>query len=123
MSAATAHKMPVCAGTLSLHQKRDSETIMSMHRSLAASLWLLAAVGAYAVVAVCADAAQNGKVPPWILVVLFWGAALVSVMIHHLSRYLADHLAEVPDTLRRHGTKWSRAGRLQAGRLGRLLLS
>jgi hypothetical protein len=77
------------------------ETIMPMHRSLAVGLWMLAAVGAYAVVAAWADAAQSGKMPPWALVVLFWGVALVSAAIHHLSHYLADRLADVPDALRR----------------------
>jgi hypothetical protein len=81
--------------------KQDSETIMPMHRSLAVALWMLAAVGAYAAVATWADAAQSGKVPPWVLVVLFWSVALISAAIHYLSHYLADRLAVMPDTLER----------------------
>src|SRR5262245_22187686 len=79
-----------------------SETIMSLHRSLAAALWLLAAAGAYALAASWADDAQSGKVQPWVLVAVFWGAAAVSVAIHYLSRYLADQLAQAPVALRRH---------------------
>src|SRR5687767_975698 len=96
---------------------------MSMHRSLAAGLWLLAAAGAYAVGAAWADVARSGKLPPWTLIVLFWGAAMVSVAIHHLSRYLVAHLADVPDTLSRQAMRWSHAARLQARRFGRLLPS
>jgi hypothetical protein len=72
---------------------------MSMHRSLAAGLWLLAAAGACAVAASWADDAQTGKIHPWVLVVLFWGAAAVSVAIHHLSRFLAEQLAQAPEML------------------------
>jgi hypothetical protein len=78
---------------------------MSLHRSLAAGLWLVAAVGAYALAALWADDAQRGKVHPCALVALFWGVAAVSVAIHHLSRYLAEALAEGSDALRR---RWSR---------------
>jgi len=74
---------------------------MSMHRSLAAGLWLLAAAGAYAVAVSWADDAQTGKVHPWVLVVVFWGAAAVSVAIHHISHYLADQLEQAPDALKR----------------------
>jgi hypothetical protein len=78
---------------------------MSMHRSLAAALWLLAAAGAYAMAVSWADDAQSGKLQPWVLVVVFWAAAAVSVAIHHLSHYLADQLAPLPEAFghyRRH---------------------
>jgi hypothetical protein len=78
---------------------------MSMHRSLATALWLLAAVGVYAVAASLAGDAQTGKIHPWALVALFWGAALVSVAIHHLSRFLSDCLAEGADSLKRYGPR------------------
>jgi hypothetical protein len=78
---------------------------MSMHRSLAAALWLLAAVGAYELVASWAGDAQSGKIHPWALVALFWGVALVSVAIHHLSRFLSDSLAEGADALKRYGPR------------------
>lgn len=74
---------------------------MFMQRSLAAALWLVAAAGAYAVAVWCADDAQTGKLHPWVLVVVFWTAAAVSVAIHHLSRYLAGQLALTPEALRR----------------------
>lgn len=74
---------------------------MSLHRSLAAGLWLVAAAGAYAVAVSWADDAQTGKVHPWVLVVLFWSAAAVSVAIHHLSRFLAEQLAQAPEALAR----------------------
>lgn len=75
---------------------------MSMHRSLATGLWLVAAAGAYAVAAPWADDARSGKIAPWVLVVLFWGVALVSVAIHHLSHYLSDQLSRGTDALKRY---------------------
>ncbi|MBO0766156.1 MAG: hypothetical protein J2P50_16420 [Hyphomicrobiaceae bacterium] len=72
-----------------------------MRRSLAAALWLLAAAGAYAMVISWADDAQTGKLQPWVLIVVFWAAAAVSVAIHHLSRYLTGQLAQLPEALRR----------------------
>jgi hypothetical protein len=77
------------AAPISNNQARLSEKIMSVHHSLAAALWLLTAVGAYALVAHWADGAQSGKLQPWVLLIVFWGAALVSVAIHYLSQYLA----------------------------------
>jgi hypothetical protein len=73
---------------------------MSMHRSLTAALWLLAAAGAYAMAVSWADAAQTGKLQPWVLVVVFWAAAAVSVAIHRLSHYLADQPAQLPEAFR-----------------------
>ena len=70
---------------------------MSMHRSLAAALWLLAAAGGYAMALSWADAAQTGNLHPWVLIVVFWAAAAASAAIHHLSRYLADQLAQLPE--------------------------
>jgi hypothetical protein len=93
------------------------EKIMSMHRSLAAALWLLAAVGAYVLAASWAGDAQTGKIHPWALIALFWGAALVSVAIHHLSRFLSDWLAEAADVLTRYGARHKPALSLYAGRL------
>ena len=68
---------------------------MSIHRSLAAALWVLAAAAVFAIGASWAADAQDGKLTPWALVALFWGAALVSVLIHYL--------AQGPDMLRRGG--------------------
>jgi hypothetical protein len=76
---------------------------MSMHRSLAAALWLLAALGAYELAASWAGGAQTGKIHPWALVAVFWAVALVSVAIHHLSRFLSDRIAEGAEALRRYG--------------------
>jgi hypothetical protein len=90
---------------------------MSMHRSLAAALWLLAAVGAYVLAASWAGDAQTGKIHPWALIALFWGAALVSVAIHHLSRFLSDCLADAADVLTRYGARHKAALSLHAGRL------
>jgi len=69
---------------------------MTTHRNLAAALWLLAAAAALAIGASWAGDAQSGKMSPWAMVALFWGAALVSVLIHYLS-----HGAE--DALKRYG--------------------
>ena len=71
---------------------------MSMHHCLAALLWLVTAVGAYALAGTWADDAQTGKLHPWVLVIVFWAAAAVSAGIH----YLSHTLAQMPDTLRRY---------------------
>jgi hypothetical protein len=91
---------------------KNTETIMSMHRSLAAALWLLAAAGAYAVAASWADDAQTGKLQPWVLVVVFWAAAAVSAAIHHVSHYLAGQLAQAPEAFRRSGRHLAHARHL-----------
>jgi hypothetical protein len=96
----TCTRLPA-GGPARADNKKTPETIMSVHRSLAAALWLLAAAGAYAAAVSWAEDAQTGKLQPWVLVVVFWSAAAVSVAIHHLSRYLADHLAQAPGLLRR----------------------
>jgi hypothetical protein len=83
---------------------------MSMYRSPAAALWLLAAVGAYGAGAAWADDAQTGKLHPWVLIALFWGVALVSVAFHHLLL----HLAQASIALKRN---WLES----AGRRARLL--
>jgi hypothetical protein len=90
---------------------------MSMHRSLAAALWLLAALAAYVLAASWAGGAQTGKIQPWALVAVFWAVALVSVAIHHLSRFLSDWLAEAADALARYGARHKPALSLHAGRL------
>jgi hypothetical protein len=100
---------------------RTSEKIMSMQHSLAAALWLLTAVGAYILVASWADTAQSGKLHPWVLVIVFWGAAMVSVTIHHLSLYLSKCLAEGPDAFRRYRVHYARAARTIVGSVGSLL--
>jgi hypothetical protein len=89
---------------------KNPETIMSMHRSFTAALWLLAAAGAYAMAVSWADAAQTGRLQPWVLVVVFWAAAAVSVTIHRLSHYLADELAQLPQAFRhpRRGLGYAR---------------
>ena len=71
---------------------------MSVHHSLAAVLWLVTAVGAYALAASWADDAQAGKLHPWVLVIVFWAAAAVSAGIH----YLSHSLAQLPDAARRY---------------------
>jgi hypothetical protein len=71
---------------------------MSVHHSLAAVLWLVTAVGAYALAAFWADDAQAGKLHPWVLVIVFWAAAAVSAGIH----YLSHSLAQLPDTAKRY---------------------
>jgi hypothetical protein len=67
---------------------------MTTHRNLAAVLWLMAAAAAFAIGAMWAPDAQSGKLSPWALVAFFWGAALLSVLIHYLS--------QGPDALRRY---------------------
>ncbi len=84
---------------------------MPMHHSLAAALWLLAALGAYILVASWADDAQSGKLHPWVLLIVFWGAALASVAIHHLSLYLSKCLAQGSDAFRRYRAHYRRAAR------------
>lgn len=71
---------------------------MWMHRGFAALLWLLAAAAAFAISAVWVVDAQSGKMSAWALVPIFWGAALVAVLVHYLSlggdaltRYLHHH--------------------------------
>src|SRR5262245_6458739 len=76
---------------------------MTTHRSLAAALWLLAGAAAYAVCTAWAAEAQSGKVPPWALIALFWGAAGVSVAIHYLS--------QGPEVLRRYRLSLAPAAR------------
>ena len=94
---------------------------MSMHRSLVTALWLLAALGAYVLAASWAGDAQTGKIHPWALVALFWGVALVSVAIHHLSRFLSDCLAEGADALTRYGARHGPALTLHVRRLSGVL--
>jgi hypothetical protein len=67
---------------------------MTTHRNVAAVLWLLAAAATLAIGAIWAPGAQSGKLSPWTLVAFFWGAALLSVLIHYLSHG--------PDALRRY---------------------
>jgi hypothetical protein len=100
--------------------KQDSETIMSMQHSLAAVLWLLTAVGGYALVAAWADDAQSGKLHPWVLLIVFWAAALVSAAIHHLSLYLSQCLAQGPEAFRRYWIRHRPALSAYAGGLARL---
>ena len=71
---------------------------MSVHHCLAAVLWLVTAVGAYALAAFWADGAQAGKLHPWVLVIVFWAAAAVSAGIH----YLSHSLAQLPDAAKRY---------------------
>ena len=63
---------------------------MSFLRSPAAVVWLLAAVGAYSIGDAWADDAHADKLHPWVLLAVFWGAALLSVSIHYLLPYLAQ---------------------------------
>jgi len=79
---------------------------MTTHRNLAAALWLLAAAAAFAIGASWAGEAQSGKISPWALVAFFWGAALVSVLIHYLSRGAEDALKRY----RPHHKSAARAG-------------
>jgi hypothetical protein len=91
---------------------------MSMHHCLAAVLWLVTAVGAYALAGTWADDAQTGKLHPWVLVIVFWAAAAVSAGIH----YLSHSLAQVPDTVRRFWLQHRPALNAYASALGRLHL-
>jgi uncharacterized protein YbaA (DUF1428 family) len=84
---------------------------MSMHHSLAAALWLLAAFGAYILAASWANDLQSGKLQPWVLLMVFWGAALASVAIHHLSLYLSKCVAQGSDVVKGYQAHYRRAVR------------
>jgi hypothetical protein len=84
---------------------------MTMHRSLAAALWLLAGAAAFAVATSWMSQAHSGKVSPWALVAFFWGAAGVSVAIHYLSRG--------PEALKRYRLSLASAERRGAWLRGR----
>ena len=84
---------------------------MSTHHNLAAALWLLAAFGAYILAGSWANDAQSGKLHPWVLLIVFWGAALASVAIHHLSLYLTKCLAQGSDAFMRYRAHYRRAAR------------
>jgi hypothetical protein len=64
------------------------ETIMSFPRSPAVAVWLLAAAGTFGSSEAWANDAETGKLHPWVLLAVFWGAALLSVSIHYLLLYL-----------------------------------
>jgi hypothetical protein len=69
---------------------------MLMHRISAALLWTLAAVVAFAVCAVWIADAQRGVVSAWVILPFFWSAAVLAVVGHHLTQWLAPvigHLA------------------------------
>ena len=89
---------------------------MSLHHCLAAVLWLLTALGAYALAASWAGDAQAGKLHPWVLVIVFWAAAAISAGIH----YLSHSLAQVPDALRHYWRQHRAAIGAHIGVLGRL---
>jgi hypothetical protein len=91
---------------------------MSVHHCLAAVLWLVTAVGAYALAGTWADDAQAGKLHPWVLVIVFWAAAAVSAGIH----YLSHTLAQMPDTVKRYWVQHRPALSAYASALGRLHL-
>jgi hypothetical protein len=91
---------------------------MSLHHCLAAVLWLLTALGAYALAASFADDAQAGKLQPWVLVIVFWAAAAVSAGIH----YLSHSLAQVSDAMRRYWLQHRAVIGTVTGALGRLHL-
>src|SRR5262249_37110323 len=63
---------------------------MSFPRSPAFAVWLLVAAVACNIGIAWADDAQAGKVHPWVLLAVFWGAALLSVSLHYLLQYLAQ---------------------------------
>jgi hypothetical protein len=92
------------------------EKIMSLHHCLAAALWLLTALGAYALAASWAGDAQTGKLHPWVLVIVFWAAAAISACIH----YLSHSLAQAPDALRHYWRQHRAVIGAYIGALGRL---
>ena len=61
---------------------------MSFPRSPAVAVWLLAATGTFGISDAWANDAETGKLHPWVLLAVFWGAALLSVSIHYLLLYL-----------------------------------
>jgi hypothetical protein len=63
---------------------------MFLPRSPAVAVWLLAAAGACSITPAWAATAQTGKLHPWVLVAVFWGAALLSVSVHYLRQLLAQ---------------------------------
>jgi hypothetical protein len=114
MAAKCLYELRACrseAASRSQTTNRISEKIMSMHHSLAAALWLLAAFGAYILAASWANDVQSGKLQPWVLLMVFWGAALASVAIHHLSLYLSKCLAQGSDALKTYQAHYRRAVR------------
>jgi hypothetical protein len=92
------------------------ETIMHFLRSPAVTVWLLAAAGAYGTGAAWADNGQTGKLHPWVLVALFWSAALLSVLVHHLLAFLAQAAGWTQRSWHRHAP--ARARLLRRARLG-----
>src|SRR5262249_9637301 len=54
--------------------------------------------------------AQTGKLHPWVLLVVFWGAAFISVSIHYLLRYLAQAAAWARHSWGRHAVQRARLG-------------
>lgn len=86
---------------------------MSMHRSRAAALVLLAAAGVYGVDAAWAGNGQTGKFHPWVLIALFWGVALVTVVVHHVCIYVARVSTALKRSWHNHATQrrplWPRA--------------
>jgi len=67
---------------------------MTMHRGLAALLWLVAGAAVLVAGAAWAVDVESGKMSAWVLVPFFWGAALVAVLVHYL--------AQGADALTRH---------------------
>jgi len=59
---------------------------MTMHRGLAAVLWLLAGAALLVAGAAWAVDMQTGKMNAFILVLFFWSVALVAVVVHYLSQ-------------------------------------
>lgn len=86
---------------------------MSMHRSCSAALVLLAAAGVYGVDAAWAGNGQTGKFHPWVLIALFWGVALVTVVVHHICIYVARVSTTLEQSWHNHVTQrpapWPRA--------------
>jgi hypothetical protein len=81
---------------------------MSFPRSPAVAVWLLATTGACSIGDAWAHDAQTGKAHPWVLLAVFWGAALLSVSIHYLLVYLARATAWTRRSWHRHAAQRER---------------
>jgi hypothetical protein len=71
---------------------------MGLHKILAAMLWPLAVLLAFAMAVIWVVDVQSGKLSAWAILPFFWGAAIVAIVVHYLgqwrdplTRYLARH--------------------------------
>jgi hypothetical protein len=71
---------------------------MQLHKILAAMLWPLAVLVAFAIGTMWVVDTQSGKISAWAILPFFWGAAVLAIVVHYLAqwrdplnRYLTRH--------------------------------